>query len=286
MRGIKPGKTAAPVPAVVNEEFLKVADASIGDDLILGVSTYSVLVNIAGVANYFPTLDPGEKPFIVMDLDSFVAASNQHSPIPLAGANEIWVELASGPGGSLDAGDAGDAGQVTESMRQLGIRIRDVYDSGAMVATQVDQPLVSAGWGALLVLLFLAVTLASASGVMLFSYLDTRERQTEFALLRTLGSTGGQLRGIVWFNLFLIVVCGVGLGTWVGQLIGVSILPLMEVAEEGKRITPPMAFTTDWSLLMVSYTVLAVVTAATVVWLAWLSAKIQVQQVLRMGDAG
>ena len=75
-----------------------------------------------------------------------------------------------------------------------------------------------------------------------FSFLDTRERQTEFALLRTLGSTGGQLRGIVWFNLFLIVVCGVVMGTWVGQLIGVSILPLMEVAEEGSRITPPMAF--------------------------------------------
>ena len=124
------------------------------------------------------------------------------------------------------------------------------------------------------------------SGVMLFSFLDTKERQTEFALLRTLGATGGQLRGIVWFNLFLIVLCGVALGTWVGQLIGSSLLPLMEVAEEGERVTPPMAFTTDWLSLSVSYLVLAVVTVVTVVWLAWLSSKIQVQQVLRMGDAG
>jgi len=31
---------------------------------------------------------------------------------------------------------------------------------------------------------------------------------------------------------------------------------------------------------------LAGVTLVTVIWLAWLSAKIQVQQVLRMGDAG
>lgn len=286
MRGIKPGTTEGPVPALVNEEFLKVAGASPGDDVILGLSTYSVKVNIAGVASYFPTLDPGDKPFIVMDLDSFEAASNQHSAVSLSGANEIWVDLAPGAGGSSDVGNAGNAGQVTESMRQLGVRVRDVYDAEAMVAARVDQPLVNAGWGALLVLLFLAVTLASASGVMLFSFLDTRERQTEFALLRTLGSTGGQLRGIVWFNLFLIVVCGVALGTWVGQLIGVSILPLMEVAEQGERVTPPMAFTTDWSLLMVSYLVLAAVTAVTVVWLAWLSAKIQMQQVLRMGGAG
>ena len=292
MRGIQPGKVEAPLPAVVNEEFLKVADASLGDDVILGLSTYSVLVNIAGVASYFPTLDPGDKPFIVVDLDSFEAVSNRHSTAPLAGANELWVDLASSPGGSLDAGDAGaagdagKAGQVAESIRQSGVRIRDIYDAEAMVSARVDQPLVNAGWGALLVLLFLAVTLASASGVMLFSFLDTRERQTEFALLRTLGSTGGQLRGIVWFNLFLIVVCGVALGTWVGQLIGVSILPLMEVAEEGERVTPPMAFTVDWPLLMVSYSVLVVVTVVTVVWLAWLSAKIQLQQVLRMGDMG
>ena len=293
MRGIKPGGTEDPVPAVVDEGFLEAADASLGDNVILGVSTYSVLVNIVGVVKHFPTLDPREKPFIIMDLGRFEAASNRHSPIPLAGANEIWVALASGPGPS--AGDPGttgntgvtaDAGQVVESMRELGIRVRDIYDSAAMVSARVDQPLVNAGWGALLVLLFLAVTLASASGVMLFSFLDTKERQTEFALLRTLGSTGGQLRGIVWFNLFVIVVCGVALGTWVGQLIGVSILPLMEVAEEGKRITPPMAFTTDWPSLIVSYVVLAVVTLGTVVWLAWLTAKIQVQQVLRMGDAG
>jgi len=154
------------------------------------------------------------------------------------------------------------------------------------VTSRVDQPLVNAGWGALLVLLFLAVALATGSGVMLFSFLDTKERQTEFALLRTLGSTGGQMRGIVWFNLFLIVICGVALGTWVGQLIGASLLPLMELAEEGERVTPPMAFTTNWLSLLVSYSVLAGVTLVTVIWLAWLSAKIQVQQVLRMGDAG
>ena len=298
IRGIRPGETESPIPAVVNEEFLEVADASVGDDVILGLSTYALRVNIAGVASYFPTFDPENKPFAIVDLDSFEAASNQHSPVPLSGANEIWIDLVPGAEDSSNAGaDTGaDTGpdpvnsagveQAIEAMGQLGVRVRDVHDAGAMVSARVDQPLVNAGWGALLVLLFLAVTLASASGVMLFSFFDTKERQTEYALLRTLGSTGGQLRGIVWFNLFLIVFCGVALGTWVGQLIGVSILPLMEVAEEGSRITPPMAFTTNWSSLLVTYSVLVLVTVLTVVWLAWLSAKMQVQQVLRMGDVG
>jgi len=290
MRGIRPTATEPPIPAMANREFLKLSDSSVGDDVILGLSTYSVMVNIVGVADYFPTIYPEEKPFVLVDLDGLEAASNQHSPIPLVGANEIWVELVTTPSAEAQDALAADDKQVSEetvqAMRDLGISVREVYDAGVMVSSRVDQPLVNAGWGALLVLLFLAVALASGSGVMLFSYLDTKERQTEFALLRTLGSTGGQLRGIVWFNLFLIVICGVVLGTWVGQMIGSSLLPLMEVAEEGERVTPPMAFTTDWLALSVSYLVLAVVTLATVLWLAWLSSKIQVQQVLRMGDAG
>lgn len=301
MRGIRPTATEPPIPAMANREFLELSDASVGDDVILGLSTYSVKVNIVGVVDYFPTIDPGDKPFVLVDLDGLESASNQHSPIPLVGVNEIWVDLVTTPGmeaqDPLPAGENGRVsnGQVSDgqvsietiqAMRDLGIGVRDVYDAGTMVASRVEQPLVNAGWGALLVLLFLAVALAGGSGVMLFSYLDTKERQTEFALLRTLGSTGGQLRGIVWFNLFLIVICGVLLGTWVGQQIGSILLPLMEVAEEGERVTPPMAFTTDWLALSVSYLVLAVVTLVTVLWLAWLSSNIQVQQVLRMGDAG
>ena len=111
-----------------------------------------------------------------------------------------------------------------------------------MVRERTEQPLVSAGWGALLVLMFLALVLASASGVMLFSFTDTRERRTEFALLRTLGSSRGQLNGAVWFSLFVVTLFGVVLGSVAGQVIGTSLLPLMEVAEEGARVTPAHDF--------------------------------------------
>ena len=290
LRGLRPGPTEDPIPAVVNSEFLELADASLGEDVIVGLSTYAIRVNIAAVADYFPTLNPGDKPFAVLDLDSFEAVANLHSPVPLTGANEIWVDLESFSGDLPDdfqeSGPDQDADKVVAFMHQLGVNVRDVHDAEAMVISRVDQPLVNAGWGALLVLLFLAVALATGSGVMLFSFLDVKERQTEFALLRTLGNSAGQIQGIVWFNLFLIVICGLALGTWVGQLIGSSLLPLMELAEEGERVTPPMRFTVDGLSLLVPYAVLAGVTAITAIWLAWLSAKIQVQQVLRMGDAG
>jgi ABC-type antimicrobial peptide transport system permease subunit len=121
---------------------------------------------------------------------------------------------------------------------------------------------------------------------MLFCYLDTRERRTEFALLRTLGSSRGQLNGLIWFGLFLVVCCGMALGTWAGIWIGASILPVLEVAEGGVRVTPPMLLQTNWLTLLAAYLVLAVVTLGTLVWLAWFTARLEVQQVLRAGEAG
>ena len=165
----------------------------------------------------------------------------------------------------------------------------DLNTSRVIVAEEdVDirgtQPLANAGWGGLLVIMFLALALASASGIALFCWLDTRERQTEFALLRTLGSTRGQLNGVVWFNLAIVVIAGVAVGTWAGAQIGAALLPVLEVAEGGVRATPPLTFETDWRMLALAYAVLAVVSLVTVAWLALVISRLEVQRVLRAGE--
>ena len=104
--------------------------------------------------------------------------------------------------------------------------------------------------------------------------------------MRTLGSSAGQLNGMVWFNLLLMVACGVGLGTWAGQQIGATLLPVLEVSEGGVRVTPPMVLETNWLTLTVAYLILAAVALANVVWLAWFTARLNLQQVLRAGEAG
>ena len=275
LKGFRPGGSPSPLPALVSSEFLEVADALVGDEVVLGVSSYSLPLKVVGQVDYFPTLDPADGPFAIVDIDAYTRGANRYSPVQPGRANELWLST----GGELPPTE-----QLVDAVADAGLRVTETNISARMVAQRVDQPLVGAGWGALLVLLFLAMTLATASGVMLYSYLDTRERQSEFALLRTLGSSGRQLNLVLWFNLLFMVACGVGLGTWLGFLIGGALLPLMEVVEGGARVTPPMVFTTDPKTLLVCYLVLAAVTAATVLWLAWLRSRIQLQQVLRMGE--
>ena len=273
--GVRAGGADEPLPALVSSEFLEVTDSRVGDTIILGLSTYALPLEIAAEVEFFPTLDPDDKPFAVVDLSRFSQAAMRYNPRPPRGPNELWL---AGDGSSIDAE------LVSTTLRQQGISVRKVLDAPSMVALRVEQPLVNAGWGALLVLLFLAVALASASGLLLFSHLDARERQTEFALLRTLGISRGQMQRILWVNLFLMAVCGVGLGTLLGWLIGASVLPLMEVVEEGARATPSLVLTTDWQRLLVSYVILALVTGLCGLWLTWVTAKLQLQQILRMGE--
>jgi hypothetical protein len=260
----------------VSPEVLTLADAEPGDVLKVSVASFALPIKVVAVADYFPTLDPRRQPFVVLDLETFILHANRHGRRIGGGPNELWAAT----------GEPGRAASLlTGELEQRGLQVKDYLRADEEVLRRVEQPLANASWGGLLALMFLALVLASASGVVLFSYIDTGERRTEFALLRTLGSSARQLNGMVWFNLLLMLVCGVGLGTWAGQQIGAALLPVLEVSEGGVRVTPPMVLQTNWLTLLVAYLALAAVAAGNVVWLAWFTARLEVQQVLRAGEA-
>ena len=286
LRGIRAGLPDMPIPALASSGLLDLADARPGDTLTMGAATSSFPIQIVGVAEYFPTLDPNDRPFVVVDLSAFTHYKNLHNQRLSGGSNELWVSFGN-QGRQPEAPDAPQetASALVEALGGRGISVREAHLASEEVSLSVDRPLVKAGWGGLLVLLFLALVLASASGVVLFCYIDTRERRMEFALLRTLGLSSWQLRGVVWFNLLIVVVCGIGVGTWAGQQIGSSLLPLIDVAEGGVRVAPPMVLETNWKALLISYGVLAGVTVGTAAWLARLCATLRLHQVLRFGEA-
>ena len=265
-----------PMPAVVSRSFLEAAEARLGDTLVVSASTVPLPVRPVAVAEFFPTLDPRQHPFVVVDLKTFNHYVNAHNLQPSGGSNEIWLRL---------DGVGADAAGVIGALEEQGIRVKEASVSAEMVSARVERPLVNAGWGGLLVLMFLALVLASASGVMLFSYFEARGRQLEFALLHSMGLDRRQLNGVAWFTLSMVVIFGIGLGTWAGLQIGFSLLPLLEIAEEGVRVTPPMVLRTSWVTLLVSYLVLAGVAGLTVAWLAWFTGRLEVQRVLRLGQA-
>ena len=282
--GMRPGETAPPLRAVVSPGILEATGAEVGDRISLGMSTFALPLVVAGTTEFFPTVDPRSQPFVIADLGEFVDYANRHSRRIFGGAGEVWLERNIAPGDLDTALESATA--AASRMTGLGLTNGRVIVAEEEAARRGKEPLANAGWGGLLVIMFLALALASATGIALFCWLDTRERQTEFALLRTLGSTRGQLNGVVWFNLAIVVIAGVAVGTWAGAQIGAALLPVLEVAEGGVRATPPLTFETDWRMLALAYAVLTVVSLVTVIWLAFVTSRLEVQRVLRAGEGG
>lgn len=282
--GLWPGENAPAVRALVSPGILEATDSQVGDQISLGMSTFALPIHIVGVSEFFPTVDPRMQPFVVTDMSEFVEYANRHSRRIFGGSGEVWVDRDIAPG---DLNGALSEAQVAVTAADgAGVTTSKVFVVEEEAALRGKQPLANAGWGGLLVIMFLALALASATGIALYCWLDTRERQTEFALLRTLGSTRGQLNGVVWFNLAIVVVAGVAVGTWAGAQIGAALLPVLEVAEGGVRATPPLTFETDWRMLALAYAVLATVSIVTVIWLAFVTSRLEVQRVLRAGEGG
>jgi ABC-type antimicrobial peptide transport system permease subunit len=238
----------------------------------------TIAVKVVGTADYFPTLYPDEKSFVVVDIVRLVDYLNSRTTTTAKGPNELWLKL-------VDTKPEDVQTNIVMPLVRLGVRGQASFVAEEEISSRITQPLLVAGWSGLLLLSFFTVVLASASSVLLYSYMESRERQMEFALLRTLGFSRAQLFGVVWFGLVLMVTSGIVLGTWVGQLAGTAVLPLLEVAEQGSRVTPPMTLHVNWIALVGYYVVLAVAVIITCGVLARILARREIQQVLRIGGA-
>ena len=272
LRGIRPGDKQMLVPALVSRELAHVVDE--GEVILAFVGSTSVPLIVSGTTEFFPTLDPRESPFLVADLDALLDYMYLHGNRFVGGDTEVWLRL----------DGAVSSTSIADSIEDAGWSLSDVYHASTMVEARTSDPLLTAGWSGLLALSFIAVVMAGASSLILYTYIDARERLSEFAVLRSLGFSKLQVNGIVWFNLAITFTFGLAAGTLGGQLLGIAVLPLLEVAEDGSRITPPMLLQNNWPAVAFSYLVLGVATLITVAILAWALGKLELQRLLRVAD--
>lgn len=273
-RGISYGNEIKAVPGIVSKELLN-NKVQVGDIIPVFVQSIAVPVVVVDSLEFFPTLDPREEPFLIVDAELLLEYIYLHSNRNVNGAEEIWLKLNEGYSTS----------EVIESVKSLNFTPKNTFQADEMIQARTSDPLLAAGWTGLLTVSFLAVIMASTSGLILYTYVDVRGRVSEFAILRSLGFSKSQVNGLVWFNLGITIVFGLVIGTLGGQLLGISVLPLLEVAEDGSRITPPMAIRNNWYAMVVAYAVIGVATFVTVLTLAWAIGRLELQKLIRLTDA-
>jgi hypothetical protein len=254
---------AGPIPALFSERALAHAGVRDGDTAQLAVENgIFVPVRVAGVLSLFPTLDP-ERGFVIFDRGALRAAQGTTGVPVSAFATELWVDFADGT-------TLADQRAVIDQLRapDSGIALEEVRHQRALVdRVENDPTLVAAGSGILLIAAA-AVLAIGAAGFAVTSLLAVGARVTEFAVLRALGVSRGQVLGALLLEWGVLAVAGVVLGVLLGRQIAAVMLASLNVTSEGAPVVPPFIMQTDWLTMAAGFGVILAVAAAALV-LAW-----------------
>ena len=145
-------------------------------------------------------------------------------------------------------------------------------------------PLVEAGWRALLFIAFSAVLVLSCIGFLVHAYVSYRNRQLQFALLRTVGFSIRQLITMVWLEQAVVIAAGLALGTWMGGRLGETIMPFLGHDDWGGQVLPPFTMQVNWGALMITYAAMVFIFGAIIIGMIWRVHRMSLQRMLRLGD--
>jgi hypothetical protein len=273
LRGVTVGSVNAPVPVIASKGFMERGGYNVGERVNVDILGNNIPVRLAGVADYFPTLDPEFSTFVVGDIRSTWLALNADRMRNAEQANEVWI----------DTGLAAPSDVGNELRRRSTFPPSLIAQDQLLHEAAVD-PLISAGWRALLAIAFGTVLAASAVGFLVYSQVTFASRMTEYAVVRTLGLTTRQVLGLVTLELLMVLVPAVLVGGILGMRMGATIIPFLVTSGEGVRVVPPVVLDVDWKSVGVLVGVIGAIFIAISIGLISSVRKISPSRVMRMGQ--
>ena len=275
-RGIFAGDNPEPVPVVASESLAREFGFAEGDEFLASVNGRRIDVVLADTVDFFPTLDSYNDKFLIADLESVLTYVNLGMARSEITPNEIWLST------ELTGEDRADLVDLFESDRPFPVS-RVIDTEADLEQAQID-PLVLAGWRALLLIAFGAILILSSLGFLVHAYISFRNRELQFALMRTMGFSTRQLVSLMWVEQALVIGVGMALGTWMGGRLGASIMPFLGYDDRGAQVLPPFVIEVGWQNLLVTYVAMAGIFTVIILGVIWFIRRMSLSRVLRLGD--
>ena len=276
-RGIYHGPPASPLPVLASKSFLSETGHKVGEEFTVSISGHRAPIRIVDSFEYFPTLNTVGKRYLVADVASVVRYTNLEPTSAEIKPNEIWLKTAS---------NGSDRAALVEEMRNDGepFQSRAIHDRVEALEEAAVDPLVQAGWRALLFMAFGAVLILSCLGFLVHSYVSFREREMQFGLMRTVGFSMRQLVTLVWLEQAIVIGAGMALGAEMGRRLGAIIMPFLSHNDRGTQVLPPFVLEIDWGTLAITYGFMILVFTAIILGMIWFIRRISLQRILRLGE--
>ena len=250
LRFVPPAPADASIAAIGGDRLLALAASDVGQILHARSGGVDVALRIVGHTLEFPTLQPDD-PFAIVDgptlaLQQYLAGGSPPTP------SEWWL-----------ATEPGESGSVAATLGGPAFRSQAVLERAALLAGLENDPVGLGTLGALL-LGSLAAAVFAIVGFLVGASVSTRERLTEFALLRALGLSRRQLAGWLAIEHGFLLGVGVVAGTAIGLILAWLIVPATLVGSNGEPVVPVPVLLIPWPLVALTYAIALGLLVATV----------------------
>jgi ABC-type antimicrobial peptide transport system permease subunit len=293
-RGLAHGSELEVVPVIASTSFVEQFGGEDGEVLEITLDSTPINISIRDVIEYFPTMAVDGEAFLIADFDAIHERLNVTRTIGDLQPTEFWLatsygaELLVAEDGILDSVVAGDPAvrDINRTMSSLLVQSGSkTLDRTHELADVAFDPLVSAGWRALLGIAFFTVLVVSAVGFLVHAKVSFDGRRAELALLRTIGLSMKQLLFLVVMEQVMVIGVAVALGGVMGARMGTTIMPYLASSGENATVVPPMAVQIDWFGFGITFGLLGLVFLVVISLILLSVYRMSIHRIMRMGES-
>ena len=281
-RGITYNTTLKNIPVISNKTFVEIF--GINNDIPLQILINEIPVNVLveNQIDFFPSIESEDESFIIMDEDILHNILNREIPWGEKNPDEIWIKLDRKDNLMFDINET--LNEIRNNLNSAGIKYGKIISNDQQLDEITINPLLVSGWKALLGISFFTVLTVTSAGFIVHSRISFRKRESENALLRTMGLSGRQLIFFVFIEQFIVIIIALLVGIFMGVQLGTTIMPYLANSTSETSVNLPMQIVIDWSIFLLIFGTLFFVFLFIIINTLISVYKKSINLVMRMGN--
>ncbi|HMP40381.1 MAG TPA: FtsX-like permease family protein [Roseiflexaceae bacterium] len=261
-----------PSNVLVSNDLARRLGLRIGDRITMLMSDLDrrreVSATVAGYVGLFPTIYPGDGPFVVGNLD--YAFDQQGGMYPY----DVWMKITPGT----------TRADLSQGFVELSLATFERGFIPQEIQRERERP-ERQGFYGLLSVGFVASAFLTVLGFLFYSVLSFQRRFVELGMLRAIGLSSRQLGALLACEQALIIGAGGLAGTLIGIASSQLFIPFLQVRRGQNAQIPPFLVEIAWEQIGIIYIVFGGMLLLAVLVMLGLLRRMKLFQAVKLGEA-
>jgi putative ABC transport system permease protein len=258
---------------LVSRNFMETNGLTIGDfvelDLRSAGETFTLSLRIVGVLDYFPRWYPEDQgALFVANLDYLFEQAQIELPnLVLARVNSEFTKR-----------------DLERALIPMGVSAVTIDEPVSRIVREQHRPERQGLFG-LLSIGFIASSMATVIGFLLYTVFSYQKRYVELGILRAVGLPQGSMMFAIAWELALLIFVGLSFGLLIGLTVSLMYIPYMQFVSNLSGIVPPYLVTIAW--VQIGQIALLFVLAFVVIMLVLIAIlrRMRIFQAVKLGES-